>query len=398
MLRAAAALSLALSLACVGACKSSGSALAGSDASAIPPPTPAEPLVLVDAAPSDEDERATTPTAEASELAAMTLPARPDWADKYAGQAPDERFFDIAALMEAHDLDRARAVELQNHFRDLTRAQPQGDRGAQYAEALRRAKAGEFEDRRDPERLASAPFIVVFDLDDTLYDQYIDPVVAPSCHDIAWSEDHTDGTTGKAHFIKLTPGWDDAILRIHALGGAVVLFTANVDELSLTNAAMWRLEDVPILQHPAVAGFLTNSHLVQQPKHAGSPVVEPSKDLRIVDPELQRAIIVDDNPTRLFQFRNTRVFKKFQADAYCTTKDPSAKEAHERAMKVVVDEIEESVRYMKANPGTRFVDAYLPYTVLGQHAVHWLQTGTGRSKAKAISYLRAHPELADPKY
>lgn len=355
--------------------------------------TVAQPLPSrTDPAPRSE------PLHDDSELAAMTLPARPDWADKYAGSAPDERFFDIAALMKAHDLDRARAVELQNHFRDLTRAAPEGDRQAQYAEALRRAKAGEFEDGRDPQRLAAAPFIVVFDLDETLYDQSIDGATAPSCHDIAWTEQRPGEPKGKDHFIKLTPGWDEAIRRIDALGGEVVLFSANVDDLTWTNASGWKLDGVPIHQHPAVAAFMTNSHLVLQPKQAGSPVVEPSKDLRIVDPELSRAIIVDDNPLRLFQFRNTRVFKKFEANAYCTTKDPAAKKAYEQGLKVVVDEIEDSVRYMKAHPGVGFAQAYLPYTTLGQLAVRWLRTGSGHSEAKAIAYLRAHPELADERF
>lgn len=386
-------------LAGLGACKTSTGAVAGPEAAAIPPPSPTAPLQLAEAdALDDHDDEPESRTAEAAELAAMTLPSRPDWMDKYAGQAPDERFFDIAALMEAHGLDRARAVELQNHFRDLTRAQPQGDRNAQYAEALRRAKAGTFEDRRELERLAEAPFIVVFDLDDTLYDQSIDPAVAMACHDITYAEQHPDGTKGKERFIKLNPGWADAIRRIHALGGAVVLFTANVDELSQTNVAMWRLDDAPILQHPALAGFLTNSHLVLQPKQAGSPVVEPSKDLRIVDPELRRAIIVDDNPLRLFQFRNTRIYKKFDAEAYCTTKDPAAKKAHEQGLKVVVDELEDSLRWMKAHPGTTFVDAYLPYSALGRDAVRWLQRGAGRSEKQAIEHLRRHPELVDAKY
>lgn len=384
---------LALTTASLGACTKPV-------ATATPEVTAAEPTPATPPASATPpvEARASEPAVDTSELAMMTLPARPDWTDKYAGSAPDERFFDIAALMKTHGLDRAGAVELQNHFRDLTRADPSGERQTQYAEALRRAQAGEFEDGRDPQRLATAPFIVVFDLDETLYDQYIDAATAPSCHDIAYAEQRPGEPKGKEHFIKLTPGWADAIRRIHALGGAVVLFSANVDDLCYANFALWRLDDVPITKHPAIAAVMTNSHLVLQPKQAGSPIVEPSKDLRIVDPTLTRAIIVDDNPRRLFQFRNTRVFKKFQADAYCTTKDAAAKQAYERALKLVVDEIEGSVRYMKAHPGVTFVDAYLPYTTLGQVAVRWLVDGTGRSQAKAISYLRAHPELADTKF
>jgi hypothetical protein len=233
----------------------------------------------------------------------------------------------------------------------------------------------------------------VFDLDETLYDQSIrDPAAAKACHDLAVTEGD-----GKRRQIKLNPGWAEAIRRIDALGGEVVLFSANVDDRCYANAHAWMLDGVPIHQHPAVAAFLTNSHLVLQPKQAGQPVVEPSKDLRIVDPELTRAIIVDDNPLRLFQFRNVRVFKKFEADVYCTTKDPAVKQAHTRGLKVVVDEIEESLRYTKAHPGVGFAQAYLPYTTLGQLAVRWLRSD-GRSEKKAIAYLRAHPELADERF
>lgn len=356
------------------------------------------PLLTVLACAPPQSPPSTTPAdgtaTDDSELAAMTLAPRPDWADKYAGSSPDDRFFDVAALMRAHGLDRARAVEVQNHFRDLSRAEPDGDRQAQYAEALRRAQAGEFEDGRDTERLAAAPFVVVFDLDETLYDQYFDDdAVAEACHDFVSTD-----TKGKQRRVKLNPGVREAFDRIHALGGAVVLFSANVDSTCWANAKVWRVGDAPVLEHPAVAGMLTNSHLVQQPKQEGDPVVEPSKDLRTIDPELDRTIIVDDNPTRLFQFRNVRVFKKFQADVYCTTEDAQTKLAHERGLGVVVDEIEDSLRYVEAHPGTRFVDAYLPYTDLGLRAVAWLSAGTELSEREAIELLRSRPELADDEY
>jgi hypothetical protein len=395
VLRTSASIStLVLALAWLGACAKPSS-------SSIPPSATAEAWAPgdgdddeLDEDDDDEaDDEARTPSTADGELAKMTLPGRPDWMDKYAGSSPDERFFDIAALMQAHGLDRARAVELQNHFRDLARKDPGGDRRAQYAEALRRAKAGEFEDGRDPERLAKAPFIVVFDLDETLYDQSIkDPEVAKACHDFVVEQD------GKPpRHVKLNPGWSDAIRRIDALGGEVVLFSANVDDVTWANARAWMSDGVPIHQHPAVAAFMTNSHLVLQPKQAGQPVVEPSKDLRIVDPELSRTIIVDDNPLRLFQFRNARVLKKFEADTYCTTKDAAVKKAHERGLDDVVDEIEESLRYAKAHPGVSFAQAYLPYTTLGRLAVDWLRHA-GRSEKQAISHLRAHPELADEKF
>ena len=236
--------------------------------------------------------------------------------------------------------------------------------------------------------------MVVFDLDETLYDQYFeDPAVGEACHDFVSTD-----AKGKQRTVKLNPGVSEAFDRIHALGGAVVLFSANVDDTCWANASAWSMDGKPVLEHPAVAGMLSNSHLVLQPKTDGDPVVEPSKDLRVIDLDLERTIIVDDNPLRLFQFRNVRVYKKFQADVYCTTADASTKKAYEQGLKTVVDEIDDSLRYMKANPDTSFVDAYLPYTDLGLRAVAWLMAGTRRSRAEAISLLRAHPELADEEY
>src|SRR5690606_14985623 len=151
------------------------------------------------------------------------------------------------------------------------------------------------------------------DLDDTLHDQYYAPEVGATCHDLAVPR--KEGT----RYVKLTPGWAEAIRRIDELGGAVVLFSANVDDTTWTNLSHWSLDDVPLAEHPLVSGVLTNSHLILQKKSAGSPVVEPSKDLRIIDPDLEKVILVDDNPGRVFQFRNFRLFPKFDAAVYCTT-------------------------------------------------------------------------------
>ncbi|AKI99479.1 Hypothetical protein AA314_01106 [Archangium gephyra] len=66
-----------------------------------------------------------TGTTSRAELEAVTIPALPDWVDKYAGPNEEERrFFNISGLMERFQLARVQAVELQNHYRDLIRSQP----------------------------------------------------------------------------------------------------------------------------------------------------------------------------------------------------------------------------------------------------------------------------------
>jgi hypothetical protein len=369
------------------------------------PPGPATSIVSDTLAPAPAtaaDQPRTDTTAAralpASELDEITILPRPDWTDKYAGEAKgDPRFFDISALHSRHGLERARAVELQNHYRDLTRAKPDGDRSAQFAEALARAKKGVFEDRRDLDRLRTARFIVVFDLDETLYDQFYAPAVAETCSDL--DVDYGGGAKRK---IKLTPGANGALDRVAALGGAVVLFSAAPDEPVMANLRAWSFGGRPLVEHPAIAGVLTNSHLVLQGKHEGAgaedprrgrPVIEPSKDLRIFDETLSRAILVDDNPLRAFQFRNLRIVKKFDADLYCTTKDAKLKKAFERVLPEVVSEIEESLRWMKGNKSD-FATAYLPYSQLGRVAVGAMREA-GMSERAAIEYVRRHPDVVD---
>ena len=327
--------------------------------------------------------RPTTPAVE-DPLAEYTIPARPDWMDKYAGSQPgDVRFFRITRLMEAFALSRAQAVELQNHYRDANRSAPDGDRAAQFEAAVARAKRGDFESPRRQERMKTARFIVVLDLDETLYDQYFEA----DCADVTYE------AQGKTKRLKLTPGWEAAIDRIVALGGAVVVFSANLDETNYANLAHIQRDGVPLYEHESLAGFLTNSHLILQHKDEGEPVLRPSKDLRIVDESLKRVVLVDDNPLRVVQRRNLRVFKKFDADTYCRTEDPAVKKAYDEALRVVVDELEEAAAYAESAE-VDFVTAYAPYSQTGRLALEQL-IASGSSHAQAMEALRTTPSLVD---
>lgn len=334
-----------------------------------------------------------------ADLEALTIPPLPDWVDKYGSPNGEEsRFFIISRLMERYQLSRAQAVELQNHYRDLVRARPAPEPVAAFDTALERVRRGDFESHLQTEKLAQTRFIVVFDLDETLYDQSYPPKVGEGCHDVAVPLQ--DGV----RYVKLTPGWQQAFERIQALGGAVVLFSANLDAPTYENLSHWKLGGVPLTESPVLSGILTNSHLVLQEKsegvsdpRKGNPVREPSKDLRIFDEQLRRVVIVDDNPTRLFQMRNARIVKKFEADTYCTTRDPALRRAFEQALPTVVHELEDSVRYLDAHGGD-FAEAFLPYTSLGQVTVRFLVESGGFDTAGAIDYVRQHPQVVDPRY
>lgn len=335
------------------------------------------------------------------ELDALTLPPLPDWVDKYAdpGQG-DRRFFNMSRLMERFQLVRAQAIEVQNLYRDQTRTVPGIDPVKAFNTALERVRRGELESRLHLEQLGKAPFIVVFDLDETLWDQYYPPEAAATCHDLIVQ----GGKPPTGRYVKLVPGWQQAFERIQALGGTVILFSANLDDNVHENLALWKLNNVPLTESPAISGILTNSHLVMQDKsegvddpRKGSPVREPSKDLRTFDESLRRVIIVDDNPTRLFHLRNARVFKKFEADTYCTTSDPVLRRAFDDSMAEVVREIEDSLQYMKQHGGD-FADAFLPYSWLGQITVRFLTESGGLDRAQAIDYVRRNPRSVDPKF
>ena len=337
-------------------------------------------------------ELSTEGIASLAELDVLLLPALPDWTDKYG--VGGRWHFDLDVLMAVFSLTRLQAVELQNHFADAIRADPTVDRVHLFNASLARVRVWDFESGLDPQVLADAEFIVVFDLDSTLLDQYR---AGESCHDFA-----IDLGDRKRH-VKLVPHWEQAFRRIHELGGRIVLFSANRDQVVLTNLEVWLLDGRPLLQHEWIDGVLTNSYLIRQHKYQGidretvrkdGPVVLPAKDLRILDPSLTRVVIVDDNPTRLFQDGNVRVFKKFRADVYCGASDGVFELATENALPAFVDEVEESVAFMRRNDGVDFVTAYRPYTAPGQVAVQLL-VDSGMTRDEAIDYLRAHPEVID---
>ncbi len=338
-------------------------------------------------------------------LEEVSIPDLPLWTNKYAPTREDYgHFFNISALMGQHQLSRLQAVELQNHYRDLHRAEPDAPPELQFELALKRVQEREFESGLDEERLEMAPFIVVFDLDETLYDQYYSDELAVDCHTVRWERE----SGPKA--IHMVPGWESTLGAIRELGGEIVLFSANLDEPTRENLEHILWGDTPLLGHPDIAGVMTNSYLIMQEKSEGAgaenarrgrPIAEPSKDLRFFDETLSKVIIVDDNPTRLFQMANARVFRKFHADEYCDPEleDPQ-KAAFEYAMPTVEVEIREAVRTM-GEYELDFQTGYLPYTSLGRVAVEALRTGDDKGYGDpyvAAIALRLNPHWADTKY
>ena len=328
-------------------------------------------------------------------LDAYTIPPLPDWSDKYThtDHGADVRFFRIKKLMNDFHLSRFQAVDLQNHYRHLTAT------GISSALAFERAfaevRAGRSLSGIDIRQLRSAAFIVVYDLDETLYQAfYKTGARGPTWHDFSFQ------SRGQDVYVKLRPGWVQAVQRIHQLGGMVVLFTARADDVAESAARQWMHAGKNIRE--LVDGFFSKSHLVLQEKTDGDSIVVPSKDLRFLDESLERVIIVDDNPRRVFQHHRQRLIKKFQADPYLDdihTKSGSSilVRSFEKTLPMVVHEIEEVVAFMRAHAGATFAQSYLPYTMLGRVALEAL-INSGLSEAQARDYVRRNPSYVEESF
>lgn len=337
---------------------------------------------------------AAAPASDLAELDAYTLPLQPEWTDPYrqSDLASDVRFFRIPKIMRDFGMSRFEATEVQNHYRDLTATGH--DKLSAWRQAIAAVRAGQFGSGVDLAKLRAAPFIVVYDLDETLYQVgYESGARGP-----AW-RDYIFDNRGKPSPAKLRAGWAQAINRIHELGGLAILFTARSDDVAESAVKDWTLNGKNIRQ--VVDGFCTKSHLVMQAREDGFAVVVPSKDMRMFDEALERVIIVDDNPNRIVQHSRQRLVKKFQADPYlaaknqgATAKDSPLIASFEATLPTVIAEVEESLSYLQTHPGKSFAKSFLPYTMLGQVALSALQ-GAGMRPEAARQYIRDNPSYVD---
>ncbi|HMV69472.1 MAG TPA: NIF family HAD-type phosphatase [Myxococcota bacterium] len=352
-----------------------------------PPPTPA---------PEAPAQLPTPPPADVSPIGDLQVPPLPLWTNPYA-RTPSEMgvYLAITRVMATEGFGRLQAVETQNTLRDILRRNPVADLPDAYREAVRQVREGELESGLDEQALGAARFIVAFDMDETLIDQRYPKDFAAACHSLRYDGDAWEPGDGE-RWVQLAPGWEAAFNTVRELGGAIVIFSANVDRRIEGILHEWTWEGKPLLDHPDIAGWLSNSHLILQRKDEDKkPVTEPSKDLRMLDPTLERVILVDDNPTRTFQPSNLRLTRKFDADLWC---DPAA-HADVKALvggelQAVADELRDSVTWMTGHGGT-FRQAFLPYTQSGRLAVDGLMHSKGWDRAKAAAFVRDHPETVD---
>jgi hypothetical protein len=127
-------------------------------------------------------------------------------------------------------------------------------------------------------------------------------------------------------------------------------------------------------------------------------VMTPSKDLRAIT-DLSRVVLVDDNPTRVFQPANLRLVRKFKADRHCADFE-SDFDAQGGTLAQVWREIRDSLEYVNVHrPGqVSFAEAFLPYTQTGGLARRWLIESAGMSDWEATEYVRSKPSIVDQKF
>jgi len=251
-----------------------------------------------------------------------------------------------------------------------------------------------------PEKLGKQDFYVVFDLDETLLVQWYE--------NGALGKDYFDSETDisdtilrpafySPKYFSMTPGWEKMFKEIVNIPGnkGIILFTAKEDKSSLDVLNKIKIEGKPLKTF--VKGFFTRNYLSRD-----KAPTKLSKDLRLIDETLEHVIIIDDNPTRIFekQLANLREFPKYNADAYLTaknkTKDPVILNYFEKLFPMVLEEIKDSAEYARKNDLT-FAEAYYPYSMEGSAELLML-IRQGYSLSDAVTFLRKNKNLTEPKF
>lgn len=159
---------------------------------------------------------------------------------------------------------------------------------------------------------------IVFDMDETLLTQWHlvgrdhpekTTFIAKNL-DITLSE--KDMTLVKApRGVSIRPGavWLLSLLNQHQKIGRIFFFSAREDK-SAEELAKYFLDEIPTLKRK-YGGLFARNYL-----RLDETTTTPSKDLRIIDPDLSNTLLIDDNPGRVIQKELNFSIPKFNADLY----------------------------------------------------------------------------------
>lgn len=331
----------------------------------------------------------------------------PDWLSKGAGSY----YLNMDKMVKSKKYTRLQAAEIQNQMRDCLFAKEENPNKHKIFlnSCYRNARKQVMEEKKIESGFKIVPlkkeeFYAVFDLDETLLSQwyksgqngsnYIDLPTKLSdwffWKDTVWES---------PKYVSFTPGWEKYLKSIAVLANCkgLIVFTAKEDEAAKEIYAFMKKSSL-IGSH--LKGLFTRNYLVRNKK-----VIKPSKDLRIIDPKLKHVVIVDDNPTRLFQSYNVRVFPKYNADAYLTAKNKKLQTAKdiniisyfESLLAQVSFEIIDSANYARINK-TTFSSAYFPFSQRGAEVLRSVEKKLPVGYISAVEFIRKNHSLFEPKF
>jgi len=316
-------------------------------------------------------------------------------------------------LMMKNGFTRYEALEVQNQMRDMLNANPIFkelelndkaiylfmNKDKMVLNALQTAidnvkEKKIFEHKFVQEPLKNDEFYVAFDLDDTLLSQYYSlGQKGSNYYDYPLTEqDYMIKPVIKSpKYITLTSNWEKALKDIAKIPNCkgIFVFTAKDDVSTNDIVDTVKIDGKPLRNF--LKGVFARNHLYRE----NSPT-KITKDMRLIDETLKHIILVDDNPTRIFekQQENLKEFPKFNADVYYKAKEAKDKKIvdyFDKLMPTMVNEIKESAEYAKKNNIT-FVEAYYPYSMKGEAEVLML-IGQGYSLKDANEFVRKNHKI-----
>lgn len=212
----------------------------------------------------------------------------------------------IEKLMADYSLTRLQAVEVQALLRRFTKV----PNDQQFEGAIDLVKQGQTLSGLNVEKMQAAKFVVVLDVDGTLLDQDSKTGFIDGVHKASFL---LDGS--QVNNVAINDGAIELIRRSRELGASVILFSRNND--ILIHTIMDKIEVDGASLRDMVDGVLTSSHMTVPGDETDrsrylsfSKVIR--KDLSIF--EVERILIVDDDPEYVLQKDKVRVVSPFNLE------------------------------------------------------------------------------------
>lgn len=225
-----------------------------------------------------------------------------------AAIVPGERLR-IDEVAKDFELSRLEALEVQAILRRYFKSDAISD--DDFLRAISVVKNGRSMSGAKKDVLEKAPFILALDADLTIWDQETSKYFEKNVHSHSFAD-----SKGMTVPVALAPGYETLIRKARQLGGAVVIYSRNTDELIHAIAEAVQLDGKPL--RDSLDAILTSSHMVmpsdEQIERASEKegMFELRKDLSVLG--LEKTIIVDDNPKYVLQKDRVRKVTPFEAE------------------------------------------------------------------------------------